>query len=154
MKGKYEAKVGNRRFLFTQAAFMMAWLGHPRDIAPDTGPRGTKGIEEWLERKGLHEFAAFSITPTILKKAERAKTRSNAPGRFVDLPMKRGGWGGSRTHTRGADDDLEELFAECVEEARRSHSEAPYLRYESQWERANGRKAPRRLLKRFREKIA
>ena len=145
-RGKFDMKSGQRHFRFTESAFFMAWSGFPGGNKAEH--RGSRGIEDWLEGKGLAEFAAFSLTPTALARARRAK------GRYVVLEGKSGGWGGARK--RGGcreTDDLPDLFEECVEEAARKQSEAPYLRYEAAWERANSRKAPKRLLARFRARV-
>lgn len=93
----------------------------------------------WLK---LPEGFPWSITPSALKH----------PGR--EVRPKEGGWGGARHRGVGkAIDPLRGLRNECLAECRRQCSEAPYLRYEAEWERKNARKAPKTLYRAFCEDI-
>ena len=102
---------------FPESGFLNEWhMGHD--------------VYAWL---GLPKDFGWSLTPTAIRHPGRA------------LRRRKGGWGGAR-HGRGsAIDMLEGLRGECLAQAREECSEAPYLRYEAEWERRNGRKAPKSL---------
>lgn len=141
--GRFTLRTGTRYMGFTEAAFLSAWIGKPRDIG--VGRKGSKGIGDWLSRKGFPDCA---VTPTAIRSAK------SKHGKYVKLRRKEGGWGGARSKSgRRPTDPCREEFEEAVELARDSHSEAPYLRYEAVWEERNGRKAPKSLLKEFREAL-
>lgn len=132
--GLYRVAVGRKRFGFTAAAFLNAWH--------------TGEAREWLEAKSIKygvDCRDARITPSLL-----ARVGAN----WVEVPRLSDSWGGARSHAgRRPTDDLPELRAECIAECAATNSEAPYLRYESQWERANGRKAPKKLLAGFRAEL-
>jgi len=169
--GKFEMKYGQRYFRFLESAFLMAWHGRPRDLggASPIAPSGTRGIEEWLTRKGFPEFAKWSVSPTVLKRAAAlAETANkNVPpdekgmykraGKYVELRPKKGSnWGGRRSRSgfqKRVTDDLPELREECIQRCIETFTEAPYLQYEREWERVNRRKAPASLYRGFAEEL-